>query len=306
MEEIQLQLFGDEDFPERKDADTDMEGDAFQEGAGALSTLTGLRRTALPMLSVRSFASVPLSPVPEIVPMLLTEHTLLFILEGEMHCDIGGNGFTACKGDCLYAAPGMLFSRAESCVPCAYLHLCFWDDTPRPDGESGDTVYAYPHKMTYLEDKDLCATVDYLRRVSETGSPDQTKKLLAALQLLLIQMEDAAARASGSDYVREMKQYLFDHYREGVQLCDLAAHVNLHPVYCAKVFRQNEGMTVGEFINHLRITRAVAQLENVAETSEVARDLGLSEYYFSRWFRRMTGVTPTEYRNSLRSAYIKH
>lgn len=300
MEEIQLQLFGDDDFPVM---DAEPEKKMSPEDA-AMTTLTGIRRIALPILSVRSFAVQELAAVGEIPPELLTEHTLFFITDGEMTCIIGGVEYTAGKGDCLYAAPGVMFSRPASRAPAAYLTLCFWDDTPKRDDR--DSVYNFPHRMTYTDDPDVRATVDYLHRVCKTGSPDQRRKQLAALQLLLIQMEDFAVRSSDSDYVREMKNYILTHYREGVKLDDLAACVNLHPVYCAKVFRQSEGMSVGEFINRLRVARAQAQLENAVETSAVARDLGLSEYYFSRWFRRMTGVTPTEYRDSLRAAYIKH
>ena len=73
-----------------------------------------------------------------------------------------------------------------------------------------------------------------------------------------------------------------------------------------KVAQIIEFADIGDFINQLRISRAAAQLESAIETSDVAEDLGLSEFYFSRWFRRMTGVTPTEYRDSLRSAFTKH
>ena len=157
-----------------------------------------------------------------------------------------------------------------------------------------------------MDDPDITASVDYLHRVCRNGSPNQRKKMLAVLQMLLIELEDFVTRSSDNDYIRAMKQYLLEHYREGVKLEDLAEHVGLHPVYCAKIFRKSEGITVGAFINQLRISRAASQLESAVETSDVARDLGLSEFYFSRWFRRMTGVTPTEYRDRLRNASVKH
>ena len=300
----QLQLFGDDDFmlsvgAAKKEAHSREEEDA-------ISFLTDVRRIALPMLSVRRFAYTPLSRVTEIPPELLTEHQLIFVTEGTLTCLISGTSYTAAAGDCLYAAPGSLFCRPEGTAPAAYMTICFWDDTPRRDGQEGDTIFAYPHKLPYQDDADVSYTVDYLRRVCMTGSPDQRKKTLAALQMLLIQMEDFVVRYSDNDYVRAMKRYILEHYREGVQLEDLAAHVDLHPVYCAKIFKKCEGITVGAFINQLRISRAAAQLESAVETSDVAEDLGLSEFYFSRWFRRMTGVTPTEYRDSLRAAYIKH
>lgn len=305
MEEItQLQLFGDEDFTLETGRHIPEEPDAQDDDT--IAFLTDIRRIALPMLSVRSFVYTPLSRVEEIAPTLLTEHQLIFVTEGSVTCLIGGVSYTANAGDCLYAAPGVLFCRPEGNEPAAYMTLCFWDDTPRREGHLGDMIFAYPHKLTYIDDADVSYTVDYLKRVCLTGSPDQRKKCLAALQMLLIQMEDFVVRYSDNDYVRAMKRYILEHYREGVQLEDLADQVGLHPVYCAKVFKKCEGITVGDFINQLRISRAAAQLESAIETSDVAEDLGLSEFYFSRWFRRMTGVTPTEYRDSLRAAYTKH
>ncbi len=302
IEELQLKLFSDDEYTGEKAISAE---ETPRNTDGAVVTLTEMRRIALPMLSLRAFDMAPCGAVTGIAPVLLAEHTMIFVTEGEMTAVIGDETVTAYAGDCMYAPPGVLFSRQESRTPAAYMTLCFWDDTPKKVGQ-GDAVYPFPHRMTYRDDADVRATVDYLHRVCENGSPDQRKKQLAALQMLLIQLEDYLQRWSQNDYVREMKQYILDHYRTGVKLEDLAAVVGLHPVYCAKVFRENEGMTVVDFINQLRITRARAQLEDAIETSDVARDLGLSEYYFSRWFRRMTGVTPTEYRDSLRGAYVKY
>lgn len=298
----QLQLFGDDDFlsePAHAPA-TDAPDD------DTIAFLSDIRRIALPMLSVRTIACTPLSRVDEIPPTLLTEHQMIFVTDGELTALISGSTYTARAGDCLYAEPGALFCRPEGSVPAAYMTVCFWDDTPHRDSRIADTIFSYPHKMTYMDDADVSYTVDYLRRVCASGAPDQRKKSLAALQMLLIQMEDFVVRYSDNDYVRAMKRYILEHYREGVQLEDLAEQVGLHPVYCAKVFKKCEGITVGAFINQLRISRAAAQLESAVETSDVAGDLGLSEFYFSRWFRRMTGVTPTEYRDSLRAAFTKH
>lgn len=305
MEEIQLQLFGDTE-PDASDDLLSPDNEADDETT--LAYLSDIHRTALPMLSVRSFSLQPLAPIEEIPPVLLTEHTLIFVTEGELTCIISGKAYASHAGDCLYAAPGVLFCRPESRIPAAYLTITFWDDTPKriSDVGSSDTIYAYPHKMTYVDDPDITASVDYLHRVCRNGSPNQRKKMLAVLQMLLIELEDFVTRSSDNDYTRAMKQYLLEHYREGVKLEDLAEHVGLHPVYCAKIFRKSEGVTVGAFINRLRISRAASQLESAIETSDVARDLGLSEFYFSRWFRRMTGVTPTEYRDRLRSASVKH
>ena len=256
MEEItQLQLFGDEDFTLETGRHIPEEPDAQDDDT--IAFLTDIRRIALPMLSVRCFVYPPLSRVEEIAPTLLTEHQLIFVTEGSVTCLIGGVSYTANAGDCLYAAPGVLFCRPEGNEPAAYMTLCFWDDTPRREGHLGDLSYAYPHKVTYIDDADVSYTVDYLKRVCLTGSPDQRKKCLAALQMLLIQMEDFVVRYSDNDYVRAMKRYILEHYREGVQLEDLADQVGLHPVYCAKVFKKCEGITVGDFINQLRISRAL-------------------------------------------------
>ncbi|MCQ2432212.1 MAG: AraC family transcriptional regulator [Clostridia bacterium] len=277
------------------------ENETRHNSENVLSILSGVHRVALPSLSVRRFSCTQLSSVPEIAPELMAEHELLFILDGELTCIIGGESYTATAGDALYVAPGELRCRPDSKRPAAFMTICFWDD--RTAASSAPTEFSFPHLIHYGSDADVCNTVEYLRRICEHETPDQRKKCLAALQLLLVQLDDFLLRYSQNEYVTAMKRYLLDHYREGVQLADLADHVGLHPVYCAKIFKLAEGITVGAFINQLRITRAAAQLECAVETSDVAEDLGLSEFYFSRWFRQMTGISPTEYRDTLRAGY---
>lgn len=60
------------------------------------------------------------------------------------------------------------------------------------------------------------------------------------------------------------------------------------------------GMSVNEYINKLRINQALQLLENSdATVSEIADKVGFSyQCHFSTAFKQITGMTPTEYRQS--------
>ncbi len=262
-----------------------------------ISVLKDIRRVSLPSLSVAEFRLEQSVHAPALRPELLPTHELVFVTEGAMTILVGEETYTAEAGQCLYASQGELRSRLPSDTPVSFLFLSFWEEAKN---NGGLPPGIFPHVFAYDKDPDVLASVQMLLRVCREDTPDQRKKCMAVLQLVLIQIEDFLLLYSENEYVRDMKKYLLAHYREGVQLEDLASHVGLHPVYCSKLFKRFEGIPVGTFINRLRIARAAAQLEAVETTSQVAEDLGLSDFYFSRWFRSMTGLSPTEYRDTLR------
>ncbi len=295
----QPSLFGDVPSPADRGDTSPRVAQKAKDTTALLSVFSDVRRVALPILSVRRVAYVTDAEVAEIPLSLCSEHELTFVLDGQVTDVVGGTEITACAGECLYSAPGDLRLRKAGVAPATYLTLCFWEERPGATFASAAGI-SYPAKMVYSRDEDATHTVEYLIRTAQNGTPDQSVMYLGALQLLLVQLTSFVARDSENEYVRLMKTYLYSHFREGVQLADLAEHVGLHPVYCAKIFKASEGEPVGAFINRLRISRACAQLESAVETSDVAEDLGLSEFYFSRWFKQMTGITPTEYRDTVR------
>jgi AraC-like DNA-binding protein len=81
-------------------------------------------------------------------------------------------------------------------------------------------------------------------------------------------------------------------------LTDIAARSGVHPTHLARAFRQHYGCTVGERIRQLRVEES-CQLLLSTETplSEIALAAGFyDQSHFSRCFRQLRGVTPSEFR----------
>jgi AraC-like DNA-binding protein len=110
-----------------------------------------------------------------------------------------------------------------------------------------------------------------------------------------IRRDDCAVMAKAKRYLE-----LHYHGRE-CDLADVAYHVGLNPSYFSHIFKQRTGISFSHYLNMLRLQKAMTLLADPAlDVSEVAYSVGYATlHYFTLMFRRFTGLTPTQYRQTL-------
>lgn len=91
-------------------------------------------------------------------------------------------------------------------------------------------------------------------------------------------------------------------YSRQFTLGELATSVGVHPTHLARAFRQRFGQTVCEYMRHRRIDAACrALVANDTPIAQIAADTGFSaQSHFCGLFRRLLGMTPSEYRTAFR------
>ena len=78
----------------------------------------------------------------------------------------------------------------------------------------------------------------------------------------------------------------------------VAAHVHLNPSYFSTMFRQATGSTFKEYLSMVRVEESKRLLANTDYSLiDIAVATGFQDQsYFSKVFKRYTGLTPGQYR----------
>lgn len=94
-------------------------------------------------------------------------------------------------------------------------------------------------------------------------------------------------------------QYLEQHFTEDISILELSRMCHVSETSFRRLFHQYAGISPLEYRNKLKITRAIDLLRTGMFTvNQVAEELGFSDAsYFSRAFRKATGVTPKDYKD---------
>ena len=101
--------------------------------------------------------------------------------------------------------------------------------------------------------------------------------------------------------VREMAQFIHDHFDQELTLDQIAASAALSPGACCRLFKRHMGCSPFTYVQNLRLQRAARLLETTDEPiTQVAARCGYgSPSYFTKSFREKTGLSPSAYRKRL-------
>ncbi len=95
-----------------------------------------------------------------------------------------------------------------------------------------------------------------------------------------------------------MMQYIHQNYATDITLDTLAAFMHLNKSYVSRTFKEMIGTTYSHYLRRYRIERAKEILQTTNETiTIIAEKVGYPDIaYFSRIFKKETGMTPNDYK----------
>jgi AraC family transcriptional regulator of adaptative response / methylphosphotriester-DNA alkyltransferase methyltransferase len=110
-------------------------------------------------------------------------------------------------------------------------------------------------------------------------------------------------RLPDHEWVDQITKYIETNYNEALRLQTIADMCHGSPYHLHRTFKRIKGMTPAAYILHLRIDEASQLLIDTDRTvADIAITVGLpNTTYFITLFKKMTGFTPKDYRQTNRN-----
>lgn len=126
------------------------------------------------------------------------------------------------------------------------------------------------------------------------GADVQQSYVVSALRQMREQREEQTLSV-----LDRAKQYIIENFTEDLSLEEVSDVVHLNPHYFSKIFKQQCGETFIDYVTRLRIEKAIALIRSTPlSLKEVCFEVGYKDpNYFSRVFKKITGVSPTSYKD---------
>ena len=102
--------------------------------------------------------------------------------------------------------------------------------------------------------------------------------------------------------VRLACEYIDKNYQEDINLNKISNYVSLSKNYFCNIFKKETGITIWDYLIRIRMEEAKKMLlETEQKTYEISERVGYDDpSYFGRLFKKYTGFTPIEFRDSSR------
>lgn len=113
--------------------------------------------------------------------------------------------------------------------------------------------------------------------------------------------EDASSLFRSNKNIDLAMEYIKANYRNELSLEDIAANCYLNKYYLSHLFTRVQGMSIGKYIQSLRINEAKRRLRETNDSvAIIAKSIGYNDTgHFCRTFKKETSITPLQFRKNL-------
>lgn len=151
----------------------------------------------------------------------------------------------------------------------------------------------------------------YMKKRSEYpfGADQMIKVLLETFLIMLVRNHSETKEVCethspfSAKYIEDVHRYITEHYKEKINLSNLCFIFGTNKTSLCREFKSTYGQTILEYIHFLRIKSAKIMLrDKEVSVTEISEKLGFdSVHYFSRLFKKHTGISPVNYAKSIKS-----
>lgn len=135
--------------------------------------------------------------------------------------------------------------------------------------------------------------------MQDAGATDE--RYIGLYVQVLRWIDELALRRGGQDLMQKAKTYIDEHITREVSLEDVADFLGITPPYLSLLFKKVHKTSFVQYRIAKRIQLAKRLLEVPHHrTNDIAFEVGYENYpHFSRTFKKVTGLSPQEYRSKL-------
>lgn len=236
---------------------------------------------------------------------------------------INGEKHAMQRGTASFLLPHHIHSIQSDPDDPLHLYSCMFDEQILFDSaydisisqillQAGQTVPSYFHLPDPLSSLIIQMLKDMMNEFAQNEYGKNTVLRSKLLEVLArITRNYVNSLNSRSSQITEYKQpahrtiwdvlrFIHLHFSEPLTLKELASHVNWSESYISREFKKLTNMNFVDYLHRLRISRATALLSTThMSITEISSEVGYDYFRtFSRAFKALKGITPTEYRKN--------
>ena len=218
-----------------------------------------------------------------------SRYVLLVALEGGGRIGVEADICKIREGDAHLLLPYQIHYYVELPPKFTWLYVTFDLDQPFNDWKDGGRTLS-GSAQGLLE--------DFLVKYEGGEGLQASLTLGEVLQKLAGSKSIERKVTNEGDLVVRVKNYVMSYLEGDLALPVLATAMGVSESYLRAVFREETGVSVGNFVRSVRLVRATHLLERGSlDLAEVAKKSGFASLTsFTRAFRRMYNLTPSAYR----------
>ena len=245
-------------------------------------------------------------------PFTINDHRFGLILNGEAHINFNLQERHVTAGTLVYIGPGTIINPIHLSDDLRMFGFALFANFPMPFAQ-GQMPSAFNGQVRDFQLPANEADISTARHILDTiwhvvHSSDYHRPVVMSLVAALIHHYDHLFRQQSDMQAvsRSREQTIFDrfiqlasqHCAEHHQIGYYADRLCLTERYLSTVIRQTSGTTAKDWIDRALITRIKIELRHTDKpAAQIAEEMHFANpSFFAKYFRRLTGLTPMEYK----------
>lgn len=182
-----------------------------------------------------------------------------------------------------------------------WMTLNYSDDINKTKAKMLELLIAIKRNINSDINQDGVFEQMYITNIVESNDINSLKSTVKNYMKSIVSDVENFKNSKLNGIISEAINYITKNYNKDISLDDVARELNMSYHYFSKFFKDTMGKNFVDYLTELRIEKSKNLLkDNAISIKAICYEIGYHDpNYFSKIFRKATGMTPTEYRASI-------